>query len=99
MTRIATVGALRAALARFPDDLPLVTCDESAGTFDGAGVLLRRVAYSAEWSAVKFLDAPDPPGSGPELGEDIGWGEDCEADCIEGLYLYPDALDGDDADG
>jgi hypothetical protein len=90
-----TVGELRAALAAFPDAMPVVMSDDSSGDFNSDGLILRLVAFSAEWQAVKFLDEPNPPLSGPEKGEELGWGPDCEADRIDALYVYSDAPDGD----
>ena len=90
-----TVGELRAALMAFPDEMPVVMSDDCSGDFNADGLILRRVVFSAEWQAVKFVDEPNPPGSGPEKGEELCWSEDCEADRIEALYLYSDAPDGD----
>lgn len=92
--RIQTVGDLKQALAKYPDELRLITCDDSMGTFDAAGVVLRQVRYSADFDGVVFTDDPDPDGSGPERGECVGSDEvDEDAGAIDGLYIYPDAED------
>jgi hypothetical protein len=90
---IKTVGDLRDALHVYPDNMPLITSDDSLGAYAAEGVVLRHVRFSREYEAVTFVDEPDPPDSGPELGEGHGWHDDCEADAMHGLYIYPDAAE------